>query len=148
MHYRRFIAAFLVYAIIDIVWNVSPIALGMYESIYEASGHDAVFDEFGKEPDTWGGAEIIAVLAFFALVGFANSHLAIGPAVRENSLGIAMRNSFALGCAAYATYVVPPFLSLSTWPFALVPIDILIGGLLSLITSTAITYVILRRRGT
>ena len=38
MHFPRFIAAFLVYAIVDIAWNVSPIAVGMYERLHEASG--------------------------------------------------------------------------------------------------------------
>lgn len=57
-----------------------------------------------------------------------------------------MLNSFVLGCAAYATYIVPIFLAISTWPGILVPIDILIGGLLSLLTSTIVTYAALRLR--
>ena len=146
MHFPRFIAAFLVYAIIDIGWNVSPIARAMYENLYEASGNDALFDAFGKQMDTWGGVELLALLAFFLLIAFANYYLAIQPAVRENSLGVAVRNSFALGCAAYATYIAPVFVTFSTWPALLVPVDILIGGLLSLITSTSVTYVALRRR--
>ena len=145
MHYPRFIAAFLVYAIVDIVWNVSPIARGMYESLHEASGSDALLDAFGKQMDTWGGVEFIALLAFFLLIAFANYYLAIQPAIRENNLGIAMRNSFALGCAAYATYIAPIFVTFADWPAVLVPVDILIGGLLSLITSTVVTYVSLRR---
>ena len=145
MHYPRFIAAFLVYTIIDVGWNGSPIARGMYESLYEASGNDALFDSFGKQMDTWGGVEILALLVFLLLIAFANYYLAIQPAVRERNLGIAVRNSFALGCAAYATYIVPIFLMFSTWPTILVPVDILIGGLLSLITSTLVTYVALRR---
>ena len=143
--YIRLIAAFLVYAVIDIVWNVSPIALGMYERLHKASGNDEMFDSFGKQPDTWGGPEIIALLAFFALIAFANSHLAIEPAVKEKSVRKAAQNSFLLGCAAYATYIAPIFVAISTWPFALVPKDILIGGVLSLVTSTSITYVTLRR---
>ena len=63
MKYVRFVAAFLIYTIIDVGWNLSPIATGMYEILYES----------------------------------------------------------------------PP------GPAALIPIDILIGGLLSLITSTAVT---------
>ncbi len=145
MHYVRFIAAFLVYAVVDIVWNVSPIAVGMYEALYEASGHDALLDQFGRQIETWGPLQGLALLAFFALIAFANSYLAIEPAVAERNLGKAMRNSFALGCAAYATYVVPLYVAMSTFPGVLVPIDILIGGLLSLITSTAVTYVTLRR---
>ena len=89
---------------------------------------------------------MLALLAFLGLIALANSYLAIEPALRENSLARAMKNSFVLGCAAYATYIVPIFLILSTWPGVLVPIDILIGGILSLITSTAVTYVTLRRR--
>ena len=141
----RFIAAFLVYAIVDIAWNVSPIALGMYERLHEASGSDVIFDAYGKQPETWGGIEILSVLVFFALIAFANARFAIEPAVKERNLGVAVRNSFALGCAAYATYIVPVFITFAKWPAALVPIDILIGGLLSLITSTVVTYVVLRR---
>ena len=146
MQFVRFIAAFLVYTVIDVGWNVSPIARNMYESLYEASGNNALFDSFGKQMDTWGGGEILALLAFLLLIAFANSYLAIEPAVRENSLRRAIQNSFVLGCAAYATYIVPIFLMLSTWPSILVPIDILIGGLLSLITSGIVTGVTLRMK--
>ncbi len=147
MQYVRFIAAFVVYTVIDVGWNISPIARGMYESLYEESGNKAVLDEFGRQMDTWGGTEMLALLAFLLLIALANSYLAIEPALREGSLVRAMKNSFVLGCAAYATYIVPIFLMLSTWPSILVPIDILIGGLLSLITSTVVTYITLRRRG-
>ena len=142
----RFIAAFLVYTVIDVGWNLSPIAQNMYDNLHEASGNKELFDSFGRQMDTWGGGEIIALLVFLLLIAFANSYLAIEPAVKENNLRTAMRNSFVLGCAAYATYIVPIFLTLSTWPSVLVPIDILIGGLLSLITSTVITAVTLHRR--
>ncbi len=146
MHYGRLLAAFVVYAVIDIGWNLSPIATGMYERLYDASGNDVLLDEFGRQPETWGAAQGLALLAFLGLIALANAYLAIEPALRENSLQRAMKNSFVLGCAAYATYIVPIFLILSTWPGVLVPIDILIGGLLSLITSTVVTYVTLRRR--
>ena len=146
MHYGRFLAAFVVYAVIDIGWNVSPIATGMYERLYDASGNDVLLDEFGRQPETWGAAQGLALLAFLGLIALANAYLAIEPALRENSLQRAMKNSFVLGCAAYATYIVPIFLILSTWPGVLVPIDILIGGVLSLVTSTVVTYVTLRRR--
>ena len=146
MQFVRFIAAFLVYTVIDVGWNISPIARNMYESLYEASGNNTLFDSFGKQMDTWGGGEILSLLAFLLLIAFANSYLAIEPAVRENSLRRAIQNSFVLGCAAYATYIVPIFLMLSTWPSVLVPIDILIGGLLSLITSGIVTAVTLRMK--
>ncbi|MXZ47065.1 MAG: DUF2177 family protein [Chloroflexi bacterium] len=143
----RFLAAFVVYTVIDVGWNVSPIATGMYERLYDASGNDVLLDQFGREPDTWGVEQGLALLAFLGLIALANTYLAIEPALREGSLSRAMKNSFVLGCAAYATYIVPIFLILSTWPGVLVPIDILIGGILSLITSTVVTYVTLRRRG-
>ena len=148
MRYVRFLAAFVVYTAIDIGWNVSPIARGMYERLYDASGNDVLLDEFGREMGAWGGAELLALLAFLVLIALANSYLAIEPAVQEGNLARAMKNSFVLGCAAYATYIVPIFLMLSTWPAVLVPVDILIGGLLSLITSTVVTYVTLRRGAT
>ena len=143
----RFLAAFVVYTVIDVGWNVSPIATGMYERLYDASGNDVLLDQFGREPDTWGVEQGLALLAFLGLIALANTYLAIEPALREGSLSRAMKNSVVLGCAAYATYIVPIFLILSTWPGVLVPIDILIGGILSLITSTVVTYVTLRRRG-
>ena len=144
MQIVRFISAFLVYTVIDVGWNISPIARNMYESLYEASGNNTLLDTFGKQMDTWGGTEVLALLAFLLLIAFANSHLAIEPALRENNIRRAIQNSFVLGCAAYATYIVPIFLMLSTWPSILVPIDILIGGLLSLITSAVVTGVTLR----
>ena len=147
IQYVRFLAAFVVYTVIDVGWNLSPIATGMYESLHEQTGSNAILDTFGKPPDTWGGAEIISLLAFLLLIALANSYLAIEPAVKEGSLRKAMQNSFVLGCAAYATYIVPIFLMMSSWPGILVPVDILIGGLLSLITSTVVTYVALRRSG-
>ena len=141
----RFVAAFVVYAVIDVAWNVSPIALGMYARIHAAA--DSPLEEIGKSPMTWGASEGLAILAFFALIALANSRFAIEPALRENSIGIAMRNSALLGCAAYATYIVPIYMSIANWPGVLVPIDIIIGGLLSLITSTAIVWLTLRIRG-
>ena len=144
MQYVRFLAAFVVYAVVDVGWNLSPIAQSMYDRLYKASGNTELFDAFGKQQSTWGGAEILAVLAFFLLIAFGNSYLAIEPAVKQNNIRRAIQNSFVLGCAAYATYIVPIFLMISTWPSALVPIDILIGGLLSLITSTVVTAVTLR----
>ena len=146
MHYIRFLAAFVVYTVIDVGWNVSPIAMGMYERLYEASGNDTLLDEFGRKMDTWGIEQGLALLVFLGLIALGNSYLAIEPALKENNLIKAMKNSFVLGCAAYATYIVPIFLMLKTWPTILVPIDILIGGLLSLITSTVVTYIVLRRR--
>ena len=146
VHFLRFLAAFVVYTVIDVGWNLSPIAMGMYESLYEASGNDVLREEFGRQPDTWGVEQLIALLAFLGLIALGNSYLAIEPALKENSLIKAVKNSFVLGCAAYATYIVPIFLMFKTWPGVLVPIDILIGGLLSLITSTVVTYIVLRRR--
>ena len=54
MHYVRFIAAFLVYTIIDVGWNLSPIALSMYDNLHESSGSQEIRDMFGKAPETWG----------------------------------------------------------------------------------------------
>lgn len=141
----RFVAAFLVYGIIDIVWHLFPFVTAMYVSLRDASGLGNDWS-FGKSMDTWGGIEFLALLAFFMLIGLANSQLAIEPALRENSLRKAMLNSFILGCAAYATYSVPIFVMIAKWPVPLVPIDIIIGGFLSLATSTIVTAVALRLR--
>lgn len=139
----RFLAAFVVYLVVDLAWNMSPPAVAMYANLHEASGNDW---SFGKPMDTWGGIEIAGLVVFFALIALANSHLAIGPAIREASLQRALKNGFLLGCAAYATYIVPVFISIRNWPAALIPIDILIGGMLSLATSGIVTWWALRRR--
>ena len=97
----------------------------------------SLLDQFGRPLDELGGTVLLAALVFFLLIGLANSVLAIEPALREGKLLIAARNSFIFGCAAYATYVVPIYMMTKTWPGALVPIDILIGGVLSLFTSSA-----------
>ena len=96
MQYVRLIAAFVVYTVIDVGWSLSPIARGMYERLYEASGNHALFDRFGKEPEAWGGGEVLALLAFLLLIAFANSRLAIEPAVKENNIRRAIQNSFVL----------------------------------------------------
>lgn len=149
MKYVRFIAAFLIYLIIDVGWNLSPIATGMYESLHESSGHAALLDAYGRQMDTWGAAVYLGGLAFFLLIAFGNSYLAIEPALKEGSLLRAVKNSFTLGCAAYATYIVPFYMMISTVPAILIPIDILIGGLLSLITSTVVTaaFILFHRSG-
>ena len=141
----RFIAAFLVYAIVDIVWHLFPFVTAMYVNLRETSGLGSDWS-FGKEMNTWGGLEFSALLVFFLLIGLANSHLAIEPALRENSLRKAMLNSFILGCGAYATYSIPIFVMIAKWPVPLVPIDIIIGGCLSLATSTIVTAIALRMR--
>ena len=142
----RAVAAIVIYLVIDVGWNVSPIALGMYESLYSASGNDALLDQFGRQMSDWGGPQIAAILLFMILIGFANAYLAIEPALKKNDLLTAVKNSIVLGCAAYATYIVPIYFTLKTWPGVLVPIDIIIGGCLSLITSTIVTYVVMRMR--
>ena len=139
----RFLSAFVVYTVIDMAWSLSPPAAAMYANLHEASGNDW---SFGKPMDAWGGIEIAALLVFFALIALANSQLAIAPAIRERNLQRARRNGFLLGCAAYATYSVPIFVAIANWPAALIPIDILTGGLLSLATSTIVTWWALRRQ--
>ena len=49
MQYVRFLAAFVVYTVIDVGWNASPIAMGMYESLYEANRYDAPLSQFGTQ---------------------------------------------------------------------------------------------------
>ena len=91
MRYIRFAAVFVVYAVIDVVWNVLPTTIGMYERLHEASGSDVILDQFGRQMDTWGAPQGLALLAFFGLIALANSHLAVEPALRENSLAKAAR---------------------------------------------------------
>ena len=141
----RIIAAILLYAIIDIIWNILPPVMGMYASLHAASG--SPINEIAKMPQTdWGMPDLLGVLAFFILIGAANAYLAIEPAIKQNSLARAMKNSALLGAAAYATYIAPLHMTIKGWPGILVPIDILIGLGLSLITSTIITAIALNMR--
>ena len=141
--FTSFLGAFVVYTVIDMAWSLSPPAVAMYASLHEASGNDW---SFGKPMETWGGVEFTGLVVFFALIALANTQLAIGPAIRERSLQWALKNGFVLGCAAYATYSVPVFMSIANWPAALIPIDILTGGFLSLATSGIVTWWALRRQ--
>ena len=143
MSVLRFLFATIIYTVIDVGWNISPVASGMYARFHEASGNDW---SFGKPMETWGAIELVGLVVFLLLIGFGNSYLAIEPAIREKKLSRAVRNSFVLGCAAYATYIVPTFLAIAKWPSILIPIDILIGGVLSLITSTIVTSIALSRK--
>ena len=49
MQYVRSLAAFVVYTVIDVGWNASPIARGMYERLYEANRYDALLNRFGTQ---------------------------------------------------------------------------------------------------
>ena len=106
IQFVRFIAAFIIYAVIDIAWNFSPIAVGMYARFHEASG--SPLSDIQRD-NLNGIGFIIAGIIFFALIAYANSRFAIEPAIRERSIRLAMVNSAVLGCAAYATYIVPVF---------------------------------------
>ncbi len=141
--FLRFIYAFLIYAIVDIGWNISPMARNMYAALHRASGNDW---SFGKVQSSWGVDELFAVLVFFLFIAFANSCLAIEPAIKAQKLKVAVFNSMVLGAAAYATYIVPTYLAIDKWPGALVPIDIIIGTALSLVTSVSVTSLALRKR--
>ncbi len=142
MRLVRFAAAFVIYTVVDVVWNILPFVQSMYESLHAASGNDRSI--YGKQIETWGGMEMLSLLIFFLLIALANSHLVIEPAVREGSVRKAVIGGFVLGCGAYATYIVPTFVATANWPVVLVPIDIIIGGTLSLITSTAVVALSLR----
>ena len=58
MQYVRFLAAFVVYTVIDVGRNASPIARGMYESLYEASGNNALLSQFGRQHPRLGHTPI------------------------------------------------------------------------------------------
>lgn len=141
----RAIAAIVAYAVIDLVWHLLPFVTTMYESLRDASGLGNDWS-FGKPMETWGGIEFVALLLFFILIGIANWRLAIEPAMKASSLNKAMVNSFILGLGAYATYSVPSFVAIAMWPVPLVFIDIIIGGFLSLATSTIVTAIALKLR--
>lgn len=133
--------ASIIYAVIDIGWNV--LVMPMYAAIYGAYGGDRSFvrESFAEA----GIAGAIGILVFFVLLGAANVQFAVTPGVEARSVRKAIKNAFLLGCAAYATYIVPIYLMISGTPSILIPIDILIGGGLSVATSAIVTAIALRR---
>ncbi len=135
-----FIAATLFYTVIDLVWNFAIATPFIYNPLHASTGSDVnlrTMPELG-----FGG--IIALLAFLLLIGYANTHFVIMPAIKARNVTKALMNSFLLGCTAYATYIVPVYATINNWPLILVPFDIIIGGLLSLATSGVITAAYLR----
>ena len=138
-----FILASAIYAIIDILWNFLIAFPFLYDPIHQANGTDLSFQRALPEAGILG---IVGIVAFFLLIGYANARFAIAPALESRSVGKAALNGFILGCAAYATFAAPFYLQVDTWPFVLVPIDILIGGFLSVATSGIITAIVLRLR--
>ena len=80
MQYVRFIAAFLVYTIIDVGWNISPIAQGMYKNLYEGERprQDVGRLRQGDEP-VGAAARFWLCSPFCCWIAFANSYLAIEP---------------------------------------------------------------------
>ena len=131
----------IVYGVIDILWNIGPGRI-MYEVIHANNGTDLSFQ---KAFTDIGASEGISFLVFFILIALANVQFVIVPAIKARSVGKAAFSGFLLGCAAYATYIIPIYGMVKTWPLILVPIDIFIGGMLSLVTASIIVAVRLRQ---
>ena len=65
MRFLRFLFATVIYIVIDVGWNFSPVARGMYARLHEASGNDW---SYGKQIETWGGVEVVGLIVFFLLM--------------------------------------------------------------------------------
>ncbi len=76
---------------------------------------------------------IAAVFYLFYVAGVL--HLAVMPAVRAESLGIAALNGAVLGLVAYGTYEFTNMATLRGWAWQMLVTDTLWGGVLTTITA-------------
>lgn len=133
MTFRRiallYAATSLVFFSLDLVW------LGVVaRDFYREQLGPLFVDEIG-----WGAA-----ISFYLLYLAGILHFCIFPALREASLGRAVRNGAFFGLVAYATYDLTNLATLRGFPPAIVPVDLAWGTVLTGATST-IGFLVARR---
>lgn len=112
-------ACFLAFLILDGLW-LGLIAPGIYQ---QQIGH-----LMAEQPD-WIAAGIFYPFFLLGLVYFC-----VWPNLQK-SAGFVLRSGFFLGLLTYATYELTNKAVLADWPWPIVPIDILWGGVLCAVCS-------------
>ncbi len=111
-----------VFLVIDFVW-LSFVA----RSFYASQLGDMLLDR----PNI--GAAALFYLAYAAGIVF----FAVMPALRAESLMVALGHGALLGLLAYATYDVTNYATLRNWPLAMSVVDVLWGGVLTATAAAA-----------
>lgn len=123
------VATSLVFLALDLLW------LGVVARDFYREQLGPLFaDEVG-----WGAA-----LSFYLLYIAGILHFCVLPALREGSLGRAVRSGAFFGLVAYATYDLTNLATLRGFPPAIVPVDLAWGTVLTGATS-AIGFLVARR---
>lgn len=126
---RSFVVAVVVFLALDSVWLL-VVAGPLYR--------DELGDRIATDPDLLAGA-LFYVVYLVALLWFA-----VRPGLAAGSVRAAAGNGALLGLAAYATWALTNRAVLADWPWALVPLDIAWGAVLSAVTA-AVTTAVSRR---
>lgn len=126
---KLLLIAIPVFLIIDLIW-LGFIAQSIYAHYL---GHLLL------DTPNWAAAFLFYFLFLIGMLIFV-----IHPAIEKMSLSHATRYGAAYGFFTYMTYDLTNYAVLKDWPFAIVPIDILWGTVLSLLVATITTWIYLR----
>jgi len=124
-----YLIAVIIFFIVDMIW-LGAIAKNFYKNNLKG---------FLRDTPNWYAA-IIFYLAF--IVGIII--FAVSPAIKNNSLLLAVLYGGLFGFFTYATYDLTNYATLKNWPFKIVIVDILWGIILTGIVST-LTYLASRK---
>ncbi len=124
----RYAVTFGVFFAIDIFW-LGLIAPKFYSSQLGSLMTDKV---------NWTAALIFYLLYIVALL-----ILIINPAVKEESIKMALMNGALFGLVAYATYDLTNLATLKNWPLLMTIVDLIWGTFITSATATIATKLIL-----
>ena len=124
-----YLASSLIFFAIDIVW------LGLVAKPF----YDKELASFLSPQINWPAAVIFYSIYIAGLIYFA-----ILPAIKVNSLSLALMNGALLGFLCYATYDLTNLATLQKWPLKVVVVDIIWGTVLTGAVS-ALSYLVAMR---
>jgi len=122
-----YLIAFAIFFVIDLLW------LGVFaKKLYNKHLGYILADKVN-----WPAAIIFYLLFMFGVVYFA-----IVPAVREETITLALFNGAIFGFLAYATYDLTNLATLKDWPLKVTIIDLIWGTSIGTVTAI-LTYLIM-----
>lgn len=126
---RNFGVAFGVFMIIDLIW-LGVVAKKLYAKYLGYIMTDQI---------NWVAAVLFYIIFVAGMLFFV-----INPALKDNSLMVALGVCALYGFLTYATYDLTNLATLKDWPLTITVIDLIWGTTLSALTST-ISFLILQR---
>lgn len=126
---RNFGVAFGVFMIIDLIW-LGVVAKKLYAKYLGYIMTDQI---------NWVAAVLFYIIFVAGMLFFV-----INPALKDNSLMVALGVGALYGFLTYATYDLTNLATLKDWPLTITVIDLVWGTTLSALTST-ISFLILQR---